>query len=502
MKKTSTLLVVLLLAVVGVGGYYAGKRSGPVTGAEEKHEAHGAEGHGKEGEIKLSPDSQQIAGIKTVPVSTASIAETLQATGEVVANANRLVKVGSFVAGRIARLNVNIGDPVRTGQTLALVDSTEVAQARAAYQQAQAELRIAEQKLANVKRLAQAGVFTQKSVDEVKKERNEVASQLATLRVDYDSELANAEAALKTAAAALDRAENARKLAEQELQRRKSLVAAGAVQYKPLEDARREMAEAEKSERQSRTALRFADINLTRTKKLFDIGVRSQRELDEAQAARDAADADLKKSEEQVKIAKQVLEREQKIFSERIYANREVQQAETDLAQAEKVKAEADAALNQARQRLTLAQSAQKKKAIEEMENRLAALESLLRREASVAGQNLYAQKEVQAAEADVAQARVKLLAAQNTLRILRASASGSASVPIVAPISGRILERSVNRGQVIHPDETLFTILDLSTVWVDAKVYEKDVSKVKGGQPVTIVAAAFPNEKFSGKVS
>lgn len=502
MKRTPIYLIIPLVIAVGFGGYYAGKRSSPVAGAEEKHEEHGEGEHGKESEIKLSPDSQQIAGIKTVLVSAASIAETLQATGEVVANANRVVKVGSFVAGRISRLNVNIGDTVTAGQTLALVDSTEVAQARAAYQQAQAELRVAEQKLANVKRLAQSGMFTQKSVDEVKKERNEVASQLATLRVDYDSELANAEAAVKTAAATLDRAENARRLAEQELQRRKSLVAAGAVQYKPLEDARREMAEAEKSERQSRTALRFAETNLTRTKKLFDIGVRSQRELDEAAAARDAADADLKKADEQVKIARQVLEREQKIFDERIYANREVQQAETDLAQAEKVKAEADAALHQAQKRLALAQSAQKKKALEEMENRLAALESLLKREVSVAGQNLYAQKEVQAAEADVAQARVKLLAAQNTLRILRASASGSASVPTVAPISGRILERSVNRGQVIHPDETLFTILDLSTVWVDAKVFEKDIGRVRTGQRVEITATAYPARVFAGRVT
>jgi len=503
LRRTSPLLAVLLLAAVGLGGYYAGQRSRPVAGVGEKHEEHGEGEHDKESAIKLSPDSQQIAGIKTVPASAAFVAETLQATGEVVANANRVVKVGSFVAGRIAQLNVNIGDTVRAGQTLAVVDSTEVAQARAAYQQAQAEWRVAEQKLANVKRLAQSGVFTQKSVDEVKKERNEVASQLATLRVEYDSELANAEAALTTAAATLDRAENARRLAEQELQRRKSLVAAGAVQYKPLEDARREMAEAEKSERQSRTALRFAETNFTRTKKLFDIGVRSRRELDEAAAARDAAEADLKKAEEQLRIAQQALEREQRIFDARIYANRELQQAETDLAQAEKVKAEAEAALHQAQKRLALAQSAQKKKALEEMENRLAALESLLKREVSVAGQNLYAQKEMHAAEADVAQARVRLLAAQNTLKILRASASGgTASIPVVAPLSGRILERPVNRGQVIHPDDTLFTILDLSTVWVDVKVFEKDVGRVRKGQRVEITATAYPARVFAGRVT
>ncbi|MCS6858700.1 MAG: efflux RND transporter periplasmic adaptor subunit [Abditibacteriales bacterium] len=507
MRRTSTLLVILLLIAVGLGGYHAGRRSRPAVGSEEEPAAHSDE-HSKEGEIKLDTDSERIGGIKTVAATYGDVVATLEATGEVVAHSNRVVQVSSFVAGRIARLSVNIGDTVKAGQTLAVVESTEVAQARAAYQQAQAELRVAEQKLANVKRLAQAGVFTQKSVDEVRQERDEVASQLAAMRVEYDSELANAEASVKTAQATLDRAENARQLAEQELQRRKALVAAGAVQYKPLEDARREMAEAEKSERQARTALRFAETNLTRTRKLFDIGVRSQRELDEAQAARDAADADLKKAEEQVKIARQVLEREQKIFSERIYAHREVQQAETDLAQAEKVKAEAEAALHQAQRRLALAQSAQKKKALEEMENRLAALESLLRRETSVAQQNLYAHKEVQAAEADVAQAKVKLLAAQNTLRLFRVNPPSairhppSVGVPIIAPISGRILERPINRGQVIQPEDMLFTILDLTTVWVDAKVFEKDIRQVRKGQRVEITATAYPDRVFIGRVN
>ncbi len=502
MKRPLIPTIVITLAIA-VAAFQLGRRTQPTNAkpTEDRHEAH-IEGEKKEG-LALSDESRKLAGIQTVEVRYAPVRSVVQATGEVELNANLLVKVGSFVAGRITQLTVGIGDEVKADQVLATVDSTEVAQARAGHQQAQTELANAQRKLANTQRLAQSGVFTQKSVDEVHEKRNEAASQLATLRVEYESEQGNAEAGVKTAQAAFDRAENARKLAEQELQRRKALIAAGAVQYKPLEDARREMAEAEKSARQARTQLRLAESNLTRTNALFDDGTRSKREVEEAEAARDGADAELRKSDEQVRIARQALTREQRVFDERIYVARELQLAETDLAQAEKVKTETEAWFAQAKRRLALAQSPEKKRALDEMGNRLAALESLLKRETSVAGQNLYAQKEVQSAEADVAQARAKLQAAENTLKVLRAASSGiTASVPVVAPFSGRILERPVNRGQMVKPEDTLFTILDLSSVWVDARVFEKDLRQIRAGQPVEVRATSYPDQVFVGKVT
>jgi RND family efflux transporter MFP subunit len=469
---------------------------------EEGEEAHGEGGH-EEGTITLPPESLKLGCIKTATVRYGAAGPALQANGEVVPDTDRVVKVGPFVSGRITRLSAHVGDTVRPGQVLAVVDSMEAAQARAAYQEAQAELSNAERQLATTRTLARSGVFTQNSVDEIREKRNEIASQLAAQRVEHESELRSAEAAVRTAQAALDRAESARRLAEQELSRRKALVAAGAVQYRPLEEARREMAEAERDWQQAQTALRLAEANLTRTKKLFDTGVRSRREVEEAQAARDAADADLKRAQEQLRIAKQVLAREREVLDSGVYASRETQQAENELLQAEKARSEAEAALLQAKQRLGIATSPEKKQVLAEMENRLAALDSLLRRETSVARQNLYARRETQAAEAAVAQARARLLAARNTLKVLRAPANGEgASVPITAPIGGRILERAANRGQVVTPQDVLFTILDLSTVWVEARVYAKDVHQVRVGQPVTIVASAFPEGEFTGKVS
>lgn len=77
-----------------------------------------------------------------------------------------------------------------------------------------------------------------------------------------------------------------------------------------------------------------------------------------------------------------------------------------------------------------------------------------------------------------------------------------TAMMPIVAPISGIIVDRQAVIGDMAEPSVELFTIMDLSTVWVDAEVYEKDLAKVRLGQRVEISVIAYPEEAFSGRVS
>ena len=77
-----------------------------------------------------------------------------------------------------------------------------------------------------------------------------------------------------------------------------------------------------------------------------------------------------------------------------------------------------------------------------------------------------------------------------------------TAMMPIVAPISGIIVDRQAVIGALAEPSVALFTIMDLSTLWVDAEVYEKDLDKVRLGQRVEISVIAYPEEAFSGRVS
>lgn len=74
--------------------------------------------------------------------------------------------------------------------------------------------------------------------------------------------------------------------------------------------------------------------------------------------------------------------------------------------------------------------------------------------------------------------------------------------IPIVSPFKGRIVERMVTVGEVVDTSTKLFKIVDLSTVWVWANVYEKDLGKVKVGQTAYITVTPYPDRVFIGKIT
>jgi hypothetical protein len=63
------------------------------------------------------------------------------------------------------------------------------------------------------------------------------------------------------------------------------------------------------------------------------------------------------------------------------------------------------------------------------------------------------------------------------------------------------VVERKVTRGQYVNAGDTLFTVADLSTVWVKADVYESQLAEVKTGQAVEITSEALPNKTIHGQV-
>jgi membrane fusion protein, heavy metal efflux system len=70
------------------------------------------------------------------------------------------------------------------------------------------------------------------------------------------------------------------------------------------------------------------------------------------------------------------------------------------------------------------------------------------------------------------------------------------------APLAGVITRRTANPGLNIDPATPLFTIVDLSTVWVIADLYERDFAKVREASPVTVTSAAYPGLTLRGRVS
>ena len=74
-------------------------------------------------------------------------------------------------------------------------------------------------------------------------------------------------------------------------------------------------------------------------------------------------------------------------------------------------------------------------------------------------------------------------------------------TVPVRAPTSGLIVGFHVLPGQVVHRDEALFEIHDLSRVWVKGYVNERDASRVEPGQPARVHFPAYPDLEAIGKV-
>ena len=76
-----------------------------------------------------------------------------------------------------------------------------------------------------------------------------------------------------------------------------------------------------------------------------------------------------------------------------------------------------------------------------------------------------------------------------------------AATFSLNAPIDGIVVERNATVGASVGTDANLFKIIDLSRVWIDADVFEKDLPRVRPGQEVKLTVTAFPATTFSGKV-
>lgn len=70
------------------------------------------------------------------------------------------------------------------------------------------------------------------------------------------------------------------------------------------------------------------------------------------------------------------------------------------------------------------------------------------------------------------------------------------------SPSSGFVIKKEAVQGMKVMPDKELYTITDLSTVWVNADIYEFDLASVRLGQRATIALSYFPGQTFSGTVA
>jgi cobalt-zinc-cadmium efflux system membrane fusion protein len=119
---------------------------------------------------------------------------------------------------------------------------------------------------------------------------------------------------------------------------------------------------------------------------------------------------------------------------------------------------------------------------------------------------------ELQRREAAMKTARAELRGAQNRLELLGVPREElarldrehtiKANVSLHAPFDGRVITRNITHGEVVETEQKLFTVANLTDVWVIGDVPEKDVQFIRKDQNVRVVLAAYPHAIFTGAIT
>jgi len=110
--------------------------------------------------------------------------------------------------------------------------------------------------------------------------------------------------------------------------------------------------------------------------------------------------------------------------------------------------------------------------------------------------------------ESERAKAQSKVNRTEETLRVLGVGENdmhsvASAKIPVRSSLSGTVTERKLTEGQFVQPDvNPLITIADMSTAWVLADIFERDLRFVSVGNRADVTADAYPDEHFSARVA
>ncbi|WP_426440125.1 efflux RND transporter periplasmic adaptor subunit [Bradyrhizobium genosp. P] len=163
----------------------------------------------------------------------------------------------------------------------------------------------------------------------------------------------------------------------------------------------------------------------------------------------------------------------------------------------------AEAALNQAKAQLTAANAAYDRAANLIRSDLVTQAEVQARRATAASMEADLRTKEAQLRQYQEEEARLL------PLRAAAADASPSGDQPtldsrgaIVAPFAGVLDTVSVAKGEIVDPATPIFTVSDLSTVWVQADIAERDLGAVKVGDAVEVKVKAFPGRVFTGRIT
>ena len=397
------------------------------------------------------------AAVKTAMVERGDIEVIIDATGTI--KPLNIVKVSSKASGKILDLRIDAGDYVEKDEIIAIIETTYV---RISLEQAEADLRSAQARL----RQAEIDLQLQKEQSAIQIRQAEESLYEAKKRMEQIKEQIRLEK-IANKRGVMD-AENSLNIAK--------------IRYKLLtsdevRDENRGRAEASLEQEKANLDLIVAEHKRNQT--LYEKELISQAALESSQAQLKSARARYHSAEENLKLVE-----------------KPATEAELELGQADIRKVEFNLAL--ANERVESEPS--REMDIELQQQRILQAEDALK----LVQAN---QKQIERKERDLETAHSSVTRSETQLELRQIEYDDTI---IKAPISGTILEKLVEEGQVItsrlsslasEEGQTLVTMADLDTVYVVTEVDETDIGKVEIGQPVTITVEAYPDTPFQGEV-
>ncbi len=89
----------------------------------------------------------------------------------------------------------------------------------------------------------------------------------------------------------------------------------------------------------------------------------------------------------------------------------------------------------------------------------------------------------------------------ESAIAKLKETGKASADITVTSSVSGYITERNALPHMYVEPATRLYTIADLSRVWVTAQVFQNDIGRLKPGDTAEITVDAYPERTFSGHI-
>jgi|GEM_PF-1089629 len=176
-----------------------------------------------------------------------------------------------------------------------------------------------------------------------------------------------------------------------------------------------------------------------------------------------------------------------KVHAGQLLARIEPDEAEKAVQQSEAALRIAEATLSQRQANLEIAQAT-------------------ARRTSTLFDQDLVAQQDQDAAQANLVGARAQLELAKAQIAQAKANLAGARlelqKTRVVAPFDGWVGKRYLDLGALASTNRPVFSVVDLSTIKTTISITEKDAGRIHRGQPATVQTDAFPNRVFEGQVA